>query len=333
MNDSSQISAESRFGLAHGRWTKPLLALGFVLIALTTYHRTLQVPMSSDARYLTYDNQYNREVSGLAKFWVSDYFAGAVTHGVPAVSGYYRPIANTFFWLQYRLAGHNDVVYNVLEVVLHGICGFLVCLVCWRLSRNPVAGLVAGLFFVMHPVNAFAATEPAAGADVLFPIFYFSAMLTFDAALRSSDLRAAAGKIGLTALLYMMTLLTKEMGVTLPAVLVLIAVYRHFTDGIAWKRVLWTVPAWLTFAAYLILRFGVVGVETQMVGYSEVHPTYVIVLGAIKGILIHFSRMLLPLGATYPEINPWLVNFVGSPYWRSCIDGTPISRSGAASSS
>jgi hypothetical protein len=297
-----------------GRGALALIALVFVGVALVTYSRTLSVPLSSDARYLFYDNEFNRDASGLAKVWVSDYFAGAITHGIPAVSGYYRPIANTLYWIEYRLAGQNDFVYNLIEVILHSLNGFLVFLVCLRLSRNRVAALVAGLFFVMHPVHAFAAVEPAAQADVLFPLFYLGAMLAFDSALRARDLREAGWKIALTAGLYMATLLTKEMGVTLPAVLVLLAVYRHYTDGISWRRVGWTIPAWLTFGAYFVLRFGIVGVETQTVGYLEAHPTYVIVIGAIKGILIHFSRLLVPLGADYPEINPWLVNFVESPF-------------------
>jgi hypothetical protein len=291
-----------------------LIAAGFVVLALAIYGRTLGVPLSSDAQYLTYANEYNWSAAGLAKFWTSDYFGGSVTHGVPAVSGYYRPVANTFFWFAYQLAGRNAFVYNLIEIILHGVNGFLIFLVCLRLSRNRIAALVAGLFFVVHPVHAFAAVEPAAGADVLFPLFYFAGMLSFDAALLSKDVKAAGWKLGLTILFYLLALLSKEMGVTLPGVLVLLAVYRHFTDGVSWRRLYWTIPVWLSFGAYLVLRFGIVGVETQMVGYREVHAPIVLAVGAIKGILIHFARLLVPLGATYPELNPWLVNFVNAPF-------------------
>ncbi|NIR44208.1 MAG: hypothetical protein GWN99_08800 [Gemmatimonadetes bacterium] len=313
------VTASERSPLGPGnrlgrRTTNVLLALGFVLIALATYHRTLGVPLSSDAQYLTYLNRYNREVSGLAEVWTADYFAGSITFGVPANSGYYRPIANTYFWFAYQLAGRNDVIYNLLEVILHGLNGFLVFLVCRRLSREFIAAGVAGLFFVLHPVHAFAAVEPAAAADVLFPIFYLLAMLAFDSAVRDADSRAAAGKLGLTTVLYLLALLTKEMAATLPAALVLLATYRHFTHGVAWRRLAWTLPVWLAFGAYLLLRFVIVDVPTQLVGYREVHPTLVLAIGAVKGIVIHFSRLLLPLGADYPELNPWLINFVGNIY-------------------
>ncbi|HSG82594.1 MAG TPA: hypothetical protein VLC48_10110, partial [Gemmatimonadota bacterium] len=314
MNPSPETQAAHGESLLSGRLTAPLVALGFVLLAIGIYSRTLGVPLSSDAQFLTYANEYNQSVAGLAEVWTSDYFAGSVTHGVPANSGYYRPIANTFFWFEYRLAGRSAFIYNLIEVMLHGVNGFLVFLVCLRLSRNRIAAVVAGLFFVLHPVHAFAAIEPAAGADVLFPLFYFAGMLSFDSALLSKDIRRAGWKIGLTVVFYLLALLSKEMGVTLPGVLVLLAVYRHFTDNVSWRRVAWTIPVWLSFGAYLVLRFGIVGVETQLVGYRDVHPPIVLAVGAIKGILIHLARLIVPLGATYPELNPWLVNFVNAPF-------------------
>ena len=45
----------------------PLIGLGFVLLAVCVYSRTLSVPLSSDAQFLTYANEYNRSVAGLAR--------------------------------------------------------------------------------------------------------------------------------------------------------------------------------------------------------------------------------------------------------------------------
>lgn len=299
----------NRLGLA----ARGALAAGFVLLALVTYHGTLPVPLSSDARFLTYQNAFNRDVAGLAHVWTADYFAGAITHGVPYTSGYYRPVVNCLFWLEHRLAGRRDALYNLGQVLLHGLCAFLVFLLCLRIGRDAAAAGVAGLVFALHPVHAFAATEPAARAEVVCFAFYVLALLTFDSALRAPDRRGAARRIALTLILYLGAVLSKEMGITLPAVLALLIVYRHFTDALPLRRLAWTIPAWLAGAAYLVWRFGVLRLAAPEIGYYGFHPAYALALGAIKGMLIQVARLFVPLGAGYPELDPWLANFASDP--------------------
>lgn len=288
------------------------VAAGFVLLALATYHGELGRPITSDARFLTYQNAFIRDPGGLARIWTSDFFEGAITHGVPYRAGYYRPITNAQFWFEYRLAGNHDMLYHLSQVLLHGLNAFLVFLLCLRITGDRVAAGLAGLIFVLHPVHAFAATEPAARADVLFSAFYILGVLAFDSALRRRS-SSAGWYVGLTVMLYLLAVLSKEMGITLPAVVVLLVLYRHFENGVPLRRVAWTIPVWIAFAAYLVWRFGIIGLPPPTVGYSEAHAPFVLTLGALKGVLIHISRIALPLGANYPELNPRLVNFIDSP--------------------
>ncbi len=299
-------------GRRHPRIAWTLVVLGFVALALVVYRSAPQLPFVGDARYLTYQNAFNQDASGLLKMWTSDYFGGAVTGALPARSGYYRPITNTFYWVEVRLFGERDHLYVLSEILLHGLNGFLVFLLCFRIAGNRLGAAIAGIFFVLHPVHAFAATEPAARADVLFPVFYILALFPFISALQGDE--GKAWKITLTTFLYLLSVLSKEMGITLPAILVLLVLYSHFKDGGALRRLSWTIPAWVTLGAYLVWRFIVVDVGTQTVGYGERYSVMALTLGALRGIVIHISRILLPLGPTYPQLNPWLANFVGSPF-------------------
>ena len=171
-----------------------------------------------------------------------------------------------FFWLEYRLAGRRDALYHVTQVLLHGLAAFLVLLVCLRLSGDRVAASIAALLFVLHPVHAFAATEPAARADVLFPVFYLLALLVFDSALRNRNGRGVAWKIVLTAFLYALSVLSKEMGITLPAVLVALVLLRHFADKVPLRRVVWTIPAWVTLVAFVVWRFVIIHLPPPTLG-------------------------------------------------------------------
>ena len=318
ISPGSAGSAHQRLSHPFTRIHTPLgrvaLFAGFIVVALTVYQGALQDRLSSDARFLTYQNEFVRDPGGLAKVWTSDFFEGAITHGVPYRSGYYRPVTNTIFWLEYRVAGDRDLLYHVNQVLLHSLIAFLVVLFCLRLSPSLVAAGIAGLFFLLHPVHAFAATEPAARADAIFLVFYLLALLTFDSALQEPTRRAAAGKVAGTVVLYLLSVLSKEMGITLPAVLVILALYRHFADDLPWRRVARTIPVWVALVAYLVWRFGLLELPGHALGYAETYPRLVLVIAAVKGIVIHLARIVLPVGADYPELHPGFVNFVGAPF-------------------
>lgn len=289
------------------------LAAIFMLLSLAVYHGSLRAPLTGDARLLTYQNAFTRDPGGLARFWTADFFEGAITPGFTYRTGYYRPITNVLFWIEYRLAGSRALLYNLSQVLLHGLSAFLVFLLCLRIRRDHLAAGIAGLLFVLHPVNAFVATEPAALSDVVSPAFYILGLLAFDSALRDAKRLAAAWKIGLAVALYLLAILSKEMGITFPAVLVGLVVYRHFESGVPLRRVAWTLPAWAAFAGYLVWRFGILGLPSPSAGYAGTYPPLVLALDGLKGGLIHISRILLPLGAGYPRLNPQLVNFAGAP--------------------
>lgn len=290
-----------------------LVAAAFLLLAVVTYRGTLHEPLGSDARFLTYQNAYVRDPAGIGRIWTADFFEGAITHGVPYLSGYYRPITNAAFWLEYRLAGDRDPWYRLSQILLHAVNALLVFLVCRRITRDRLAAIVAGLLFLLHPVHAFAASEPAARADVLFPMFYLVAILVFDSALDETTRARAAWKVGLTVPLFALALLSKEMGITLPAVLALLAFYRHRERGVPVQRLWWTVPAWVTAGAYVVWRFGVLELHTHQIGYGDLYGRFVLALGALKGMLIHVARIAVPHGAAYPELNPHLINWTDAP--------------------
>ena len=292
------------------------LAATLVLASFVTYHGALRQPLDSDARFLTYQNAYTVAPDGLARIWTSDFFQGAITHGVPYLSGYYRPVTNAVFWLEYRLAGRRAWPYHATQLLLHALTAFLLSLLVRRLAGGWWPGALAALVFALHPVNAFAASQPAARADVLFATFYLLALLVFDAAVTAPRGARAAGRIALTALLFLCAVLSKEMGITLPAALCLLVLYRHAQGAVPWRRMAWTIPVWLVGGAYLAWRFAFLHLSVSMptVGYGAAYSPPVLVAGALKSLLIHLARIVVPLGPSYPELNPTLVNYALSPW-------------------
>jgi len=99
--------------------------------------------------------------------------------------------------------------------------------------------------------------------------------------------------------------------VTLPAVLVLLVLLRRSRDGSSLRRLSWTAPSWAMLLAYLLWRFAALNVEVSVMGYGAEYGAAELFLAALKTLPIHLSRILLPLGPSFPELNPELVNVVG----------------------
>jgi tetratricopeptide (TPR) repeat protein len=282
-------------------------------VGLATYQHRLQAPLTSDARFLTYENTHVLAPDGFWRFWTEDYFGGALA-AFGYTSGYYRPVVNSTFWLEYRWAGQRAFFYNASELLLHVLNAFLVAVLVALVLRDRWAGAVAGLLFVIHPVHAFAATEPAARADVLFASFYLGALIAFQRALERPSRRPPGPLLLGVGALSLLAVLSKEMGITVPAALCLLVLLEHARSGLPLRRLGWTAPAWAACALYMVWRFGVLEIGTSSMGYGETHSSLDLALASLKTLPIHLSRLFLPLWPSYPELNPYLVSYVSRPF-------------------
>jgi len=289
------------------------LAVLLLVACFATYHRALRAPLDSDARFLATNNAFTLASDGPARVWTADFFQGAITHGVPYLSGYYRPVTNLLFWAEYRVAGIDPWRYHATQLLLHVLNAFLVFLLVRRLSRRWWAGALAAALFALHPVNAFAATQPAARADVLFATFYLAALVVFDGALTAPAGARIAWRLALTVLLYLGAVLSKETGITLPAALCLLVAYRRTEQGIPWWRLVWTVPVWAAAAAYLVWRYLVLQLPSHALGYAQTYGPLVLAFGVLKGVFIQVARLVLPLQPSFPELHPSLVDWAAAP--------------------
>ncbi len=289
------------------------MAVAFLLLAVAVYHGSVDAPLLGDARLLTIENRLTRAPDGLAHVWTTDFFAGAALQNGTYRTGYYRPVTRILYWLEYRIAGARGRSYNLIQMLLHGLNAFLVFALCAQVRRGRLAAAIAGLFFVLHPVHAFAATEPAALGDLAAASFFVLALLAFDSALLDDRRLVALWKVGLASFLYVLALLSKEMAITLPAVLVLLVLYRHFRSDARppIRRLAWTLPAWSLLLVYLVWRYAILDLPDPSAGYTEIYSPFTLALNGTKSAVVYISRIVLPLGAEYPQLNPWLANFIG----------------------
>jgi tetratricopeptide (TPR) repeat protein len=156
--------------------------------------------------------------------------------------GHYMPLTWLTFGATYVAAGMNPWAYHVGSLLLHALDAALVTWLAWRLivlalARDgtraglaPVAPVmigatVAGLAFAIHPLRAESVAWITDRSDLLCAAFVLLALLAY---LRALD---GAGALrwrpwGILALSAMVAaLLSKEIAVTLPAVLLVLDAY------------------------------------------------------------------------------------------------------------
>jgi tetratricopeptide (TPR) repeat protein len=152
--------------------------------------------------------------------------------------GHYMPLTWLSFALTYALSGMNPWGYHLVSLLLHAVNAGLVTWLAWRLigaalapaATGPRATLavgaaVAGLAFGVHPLRAEAVAWATDRGDVLCGTFYLAALLAYVRAVDGGD-RLRWRPWGALALLAMAAaVLSKEIAVTLPAVLLILDAY------------------------------------------------------------------------------------------------------------
>ena len=152
--------------------------------------------------------------------------------------GHYMPLTWLSFALTYVLSGMNPWGYHLGSLLLHAVNAGLVTWLAGRLigaalapaATGPraavaVGAAVAGLAFGVHPLRAEAVAWATDRGDVLCGAFYLAALLAYLRAVDGGDrLRWRPwGALALSAMAA--ALLSKEIAVTLPAVLLILDAY------------------------------------------------------------------------------------------------------------
>jgi hypothetical protein len=147
--------------------------------------------------------------------------------------GHYIPVTWFTFGLDYTLWGMNPFGYHLTNTLIHAASAALFYLVALRLlakatsltgSALRVAGVMATLFFALHPLRAESVAWATERRDVLSGLFFLLTVLMYlKAAEDEGPQRRRLLVISLG--LYALALLSKSIVMTLPLVLALLDVY------------------------------------------------------------------------------------------------------------
>lgn len=269
-------------------WSYLPLAVVLLLAALL-WAPSLLGDFVYDDHYLIVDNPVVRSSDQVVAAFTRDYYG---QRDPQRGLGYYRPITLLSHWLDWSIWKAAPFGHHLSSLLLHLLATALLYFFVAETFGRPTLALLTTTIFALHPTKAASVAFVSARVDVLAGVFVLSALLC-----------CTRNRWGAPAF-YALGLLSKEMAVTLPALLF----WRlHDRGRRRWLATLVSTGAVLIVIA--LLRWAVLGhLSRPGAPLLEISPHVPFLL--LGDHLRNF--MLPPLGILLePPLSrlPWLVDF------------------------
>lgn len=190
---------------------------------------------------------------------VSDAFTGPYWQMEPEWGQLYRPVILTSFAVEWRLWDGHPAGFHAASVVAHAAVTAAVTALLLGLA-SPLTALLGGLLFAVHPVHVEAVANVVGRSELYAAGSFLAGCLIFLVRPRSSIGRA--GRLLGVVAAYAVGLGSKEIAVTLPGVLALLAVHPA-VPAERRRRPVSELPLFLALGAvlsfYLLVRMDVLG--------------------------------------------------------------------------
>jgi tetratricopeptide (TPR) repeat protein len=255
--------------------TKHLLPIALlVCVSAVVYFNSLSNGFVYDDLATIVENTHIKRFGNyLSSFYTPSYFK------ISGGEASYRPVATLSYYLLYAVFDVNPFGYHLASVVLHIFNVILVYLMAHVILNRKGSAVMVGLLFACHPVNTEAVNAISYNEDLIAAFFYFLALLLY-MKLETSAPNQNLLFLTLSLFFFLLGLLSKEMAITLPAIVVLydLTLREPASPKISINRVLEVVQerkyAYIGFLGvslfYLWLRFFAFynpeEVETQIWG-------------------------------------------------------------------
>ena len=171
------------------------------------------------------------------------------------VMGNYHPFTILSYAIEYSFVQLEPWLYHFDNLLLHILDTILVYWFVNLLTRRPIAAIVTALLFGLHPMHVESVAWVSGRKDVLYGLFYISACIAYVYYLRASGNQKRNWYIGVLAL-FICSLLSKPVAVTLPLTLLLIDLFEKRK----WGKTLITekIPHFI-----LAILFGIISLKVQ----------------------------------------------------------------------
>lgn len=279
------------------------------IFSFLVFYNSLQNDFVFDDESVVQNYMAIRDLSNIPKFFTAQ-------EGFHKVIGrYYRPVVSTTYTLDYGLWNLNPFGFHLTNNIINIIASLFLFAILSKLFRKYKYGLLASLIstliFASHPVHTEAVSWISGRTDSLVTLFFFATFYFYILYTEENENKY----IVISLVFYTLGLLSKEMIVTLPLIIILFdflwrkKTLREVVEN--WKS--YSVFILLTIV-YLILRYFILKDIVERAKYNYFYGKDIITIFAtmLKTIPIYLKLLIYPVGLLYhyngvlPDSNSFL---------------------------
>jgi Flp pilus assembly protein TadD len=234
----------------------PFLVLCILITA--SYLPTFSGHFILDDHPMVNKNPYVKKLQPFLSYFSQEDGASAHHDGGEYHSGYYRPLVNLTYFLDYTLWGMRAPGFRTTNLILHLLTCFFLYRIISRYYEGVMVPLIVTLLFGIHPVHSEAVSWTAARNNILVSLFSLASFYFYTSP--KSEKRIL--NLSISLMFFTLALLSKEFAVMLLPIFFL---YNRLVikRGIESSRGEWI--GYIPYIAVLTLYFTMRWMVTQSV--------------------------------------------------------------------
>ncbi|MEQ8223117.1 MAG: tetratricopeptide repeat protein [Candidatus Eremiobacterota bacterium] len=258
---------------------------------------------------------HNEMIRSLSLENIKNIFSISGVRGdIPFVKSLYHPLPFLTYAVEYHFFQFNPSVYHCTNIILHVLNTLLVFWMIFILTDNVIVAFITAIFFGVHPLRVESVAWIAERKDVLYSFFFLASLICYIYYMK----KRAYNYYYLSLFMFLLSLFSKPMAVTLPFVLFLFDYFmeRKFTVSNITARILY----FLLSGIFIIIQGFIILLNRDP---EARHYTFFYnICIASHGIIFYTGKLLIPvkLACIYPHPSGYIL----PPFFIASLFITPL---------
>ena len=300
------------------------LPLLFIGLAFILYYQCIPYSYVLDDKIVFSENNFTKNgFAGIKDIMTKETFQGYFGEQKNLVEGgRYRPLSLVSFAIEHQLVGLKPAVSHSINILLYGICAWLVFLIMTQLTGGSnskwwwTIAFITAMIYLVHPVHTEAIANIKGRDEIMAMIF---ALLTLRSCIKYAEKDSIAHLV-FASIFYFLGILSKENVITFLAVIPL-AMWM-FNKGKFKHKFIVTMMLLVLSVIYLFTRAQVIGYIVDGKEITDImnNPFYGMTatekFGSISYTMYEYLRLsFIPHPLTH-DYYPYHIPKVGFGHWK-----------------